>query len=370
MKGRRILILTASFGDGHNSAAQGLAEALRREGGGAVRVEVRDLIRERMPLAGKSLEWLYRFAITHAPWAWRQFYRAADRLPLESDPAHALQPLAAALAVEVRKEPPAAIVATFPLYPHLLRKVLGDAGPPVHTVVTDSITIHPVWRADVARTYFAADETSAAVLRRMVLPRAEVIDSGFPVDPLFAELPVEPAGVEPKKVLFFPAASAEVVRRALRSLLRNGPPDCAFTLALGRHAQRLGGVVEEIRREFPARVLTPLGWTSGVPELMTRHDLIIAKAGGATTHECSAAGRPVIITKVVPGQEEGNAELVQRRGSGVQEENPGELGPLLSRLAGGREWLALRDAAWRHRRAKGALAIARHVLASLEGGPA
>ena len=36
----RVLILTASFGDGHNSAARGLAEGLRREAGERVRVDV------------------------------------------------------------------------------------------------------------------------------------------------------------------------------------------------------------------------------------------------------------------------------------------------------------------------------------------
>ena len=39
----RVLILTASFGDGHNSAARGLAEGLRREAGERVRVDVEEL---------------------------------------------------------------------------------------------------------------------------------------------------------------------------------------------------------------------------------------------------------------------------------------------------------------------------------------
>ena len=52
------------------------------------------------------------------------------------------------------------------------------------------------------------------------------------------------------------------------------------------------------------------GWTPRMPELMMTHHLLIGKAGGATVQESIAAGTPMLITKVVPGQEEGNAQLI------------------------------------------------------------
>jgi len=47
-----------------------------------------------------------------------------------------------------------------------------------------------------------------------------------------------------------------------------------------------------------------------MPELLTSHHLMITKAGGATIQEAIAARTPVIISQVVPGQEEGNARLI------------------------------------------------------------
>jgi len=358
----RLLILTASFGDGHNSAARGLAEALRREAGDALRVEVRDFIREVQPVAGATLEKSYAFVITHAPWIWRRIYHAAGKLPLEEDPARALQPVRRALAADLRCDPPVAIVCTFPLYPHLLLRLLGRNLIPVHSVVTDSISIHGVWRCDAVRTYFAADEISAGVLRAWAQGGTEVVDAGFPVAPAFADLPAQPAGDQPRRALFFPASDRATFAAALRSLLGAGPPHLEITIVLGRHAARLGRTVQEIAAEHPRRSVAALGWTTEVPRLMTSHDLVIAKAGGATTHETAAAGRPSLIVKVVPGQEEGNVELVQRRGSGLLEEDPAALGPLLQRLVHSGEWLHLRDNAWRHRRPDGALITARHLL--------
>ena len=47
-----------------------------------------------------------------------------------------------------------------------------------------------------------------------------------------------------------------------------------------------------------------------MPELMMTHHLLIGKAGGATVQESIAAGTPMLITKVVPGQEAGTAQLI------------------------------------------------------------
>jgi len=361
----RLLILTASFGDGHNSAARGLADAIRQLAGPAVRVDVRDFIRESQPVVGRFLEHTYAATITHAAWAWRQFYRHAGRLPLENDPLHTLQPVRQALAHDLRRDPPAAIICTFPLYPPLLHRLLGRSHLPVHTVVTDSITIHPVWRCDSVRTYFAADEISAERLRQWAGPDTAVVDSGFPVSPVFASLPILPAHDPPRSALFFAASDRRTFARALRSLLRDSPPNLALTLVLGRHARRLTPTARLLAAEFPHRHVTRLGWTADVPHLMATHDLVIAKAGGATTHETAAAGRPSLIVKVVPGQEEGNVELVQRRGSGLFEDDPDALGPLLHSLVHSGEWSRLRHAAWRHRRPHGALTAAQYILHSL-----
>lgn len=366
MSAPRILIVTASFGDGHNSAARGLAAALQERAGSRYRIEIRDYIRETQPLTGRWLEQLYSFSITHAPWTWRQFYRASSAVPPSADPSLVLRPLTRAVIADLRRDPPAAIAATFPLYPQLLRPLCSPGFPPLFTLVTDSITIHPIWICPGVHTYFAPDEISAHYLRQKVGPSARVYDTGFAVSPVFEKLPVEPPHLSPRRVLVFPSASPRVVRRMLISLLSESPPECSFTFVLGRHTQRLAPQITTLLSHFPHRRAEILGWVDNVPELMTTHDLIIAKAGGATTHECAAAGRPVILTKVVPGQEEGNAELLQRRGSGLQEETPEELGPLLQQLVTTRDWFRLRDAAWHARRPGGAHAAARVLLATLE----
>jgi processive 1,2-diacylglycerol beta-glucosyltransferase len=52
------------------------------------------------------------------------------------------------------------------------------------------------------------------------------------------------------------------------------------------------------------------------------HHVVISKAGGATTQEAIAARCPMIVNQVVPGQEEGNCELLLRHRAGALAATP------------------------------------------------
>src|SRR5262249_53526252 len=59
------------------------------------------------------------------------------------------------------------------------------------------------------------------------------------------------------------------------------------------------------------------GWTNQMPKLLMSHHLVIGKAGGAIVQEAIAASCPMIVNQVIPGQEEGNAELIKRLNLGA-----------------------------------------------------
>jgi processive 1,2-diacylglycerol beta-glucosyltransferase len=59
-----------------------------------------------------------------------------------------------------------------------------------------------------------------------------------------------------------------------------------------------------------------VGWTDRIPELLCSHHLYVGKAGGAIVHEAMAARCPVLVSHVVPGQEEGNIEMLERHDIG------------------------------------------------------
>jgi processive 1,2-diacylglycerol beta-glucosyltransferase len=153
---------------------------------------------------------------------------------------------------------------------------------------------------------------------------------------------------------------------ALRPLVASG---VKLTLPLGKHASRLHHVVTRFTDSLPGASVEVLGWTNQIPHLLKTHDLVICKAGGAILHEALAATCPAIIDYVVPGQEEGNAELLTKHECGVTTKTPQETGEQAARLLASdlAEAKRMKANMRAHSEPAAAEKIARQVLAHANG---
>lgn len=362
----RILILTAAFGEGHNSAARNLALALR-EAGAEARVEDPCLL--GAPVTTRTLSKGYRLITTHSPKFWHKVYQhtgdvdfSKQRMPLMRKP----ESETARLIDEFR---PHAIVSTYPLYPYFLDRILRDRTdrPPCYTVVTDSIEINPAWIHAPSDAWIVTDSHTREAMTRQGIDPGRIIETGFPVHPDFSRLtPLSPGSpVEPFDVLYFATAKLPHIRRFSRAIL-GASPHTRVTIVLGRNVRLLYSRAREMKETFPDRVRIK-GWTRRVPSLLTSHHLVIGKAGGATVHEAIAACCPMLVHHLVPGQEEGNLDLLRRIGAGELAPGPGavhrHLADMLADRASG--WRAMKSALARHGRNAGSIAAASHILQSL-----
>lgn len=59
------------------------------------------------------------------------------------------------------------------------------------------------------------------------------------------------------------------------------------------------------------------GFSNQVPELMSISNLVVTKPGGLTTTESLASGVPLFLINPIPGQEEENAEFLEKAGVAV-----------------------------------------------------
>src|SRR6266511_3960726 len=76
---KRILILTAGFGEGHNSAARGVRDGLARVAPNQADVELRDLFAEAYGPVNEFVRRGYLALVNSAPRAWGIVYRWLDR---------------------------------------------------------------------------------------------------------------------------------------------------------------------------------------------------------------------------------------------------------------------------------------------------
>jgi processive 1,2-diacylglycerol beta-glucosyltransferase len=367
---RTVLILTAGYGEGHNSAARALLAAFREVPG--VEADMLDVFAEFAPRTNDLSRRGYLEVINRSPRLWGALYGWLDRSPLVPGLMGLLSGHARLLAAHIARRRPVALCCTYPVYPWLLRQP-GRFGPgplpPLHTVVTDALTINSLWHRAPSARWYVTDEGSARSLRAAGLPSGSVEVSGFPVGLAFAD---RPAALQPpdhtgrRRILYMVNSGSRSAEATVRALLDR--TDCELTVTAGRD--------EALRARLAALDggtgrLQVLGWTDRVPELLMTHHLLVGKAGGATTQEAINALCPMIVNQVVPGQEEGNWELLRQNAAGVRAETPEEICAAVRRafVAEATLWHSWRTQLAKLARPAAARAIARSVLAGSEIGP-
>jgi processive 1,2-diacylglycerol beta-glucosyltransferase len=340
---KRLLILTAGFGEGHHAAARASAAAWDERHGAGSAVVV-DLLARASPRVIRILCPAYLSLINRFPAAWSFAYGAIDRSTWLTAGLRLLRAERQVLHDLIRELQPVALCSTYPVYGCMVRALAraGTPVPPHFIVVTDSISINSLWWRWGGDGWFVPNDDSAQVLRAAGLPYARIHVSGFPVAPAFAalaggaaRLPLGAAGTVPG-VLHLVHSGVRGAAAIAHELLQH--PTWRVTCAVGRD-ERLQRELLPVaaRRKAPTEIL---GWTNRIPELLSSHHVVVSKAGGATTQEALAARCPMIVNQIVPGQEQGNYELLRRHRIGSFAPTPAAVVATLERAFGdgGRIW--------------------------------
>src|SRR5262245_33309709 len=188
----RILILHASVGAGHKSAATALAAAFARKQDGDVRVE--DTLDYGSAVFRQTYGRAYIELSERMPLLWGMFYQNTDiTAPELIELTNRLRGMAAHLALTrlerlIRQFAPAAIICTHFLPVELLLRLKLDGRLPqtVYCVVTD-YGAHSFWALPGIDGYFVGTEMARDQLVARGVPPSIVHISGIPVNPEIAD---------------------------------------------------------------------------------------------------------------------------------------------------------------------------------------
>lgn len=317
---KKVLILTAGFGEGHNAAARNVREALE-SASDDFKVEILDLLEISYGRLNQLVRTTYAKVIDYAPSVWNGIYEWLDgaRWP-HPDGAVGLFRLREHLSDILKSTEPDCVITTYPLYAPLIQLLYQDHSERpfrLISVVTDSITAHSMWWRSPCDYWVVSNDATAEVLRAGGVPADRVKALGFPVSPRFAELSTRflesPDTAAVRRLLLVVNHNKKKAVRTVEELLEL--PRVHLTVTVGRDAE-LKADLAEATKHHSDRV-TLLGWTNIMPRLLVESHLLITKAGGAIIQEALAARCPMIINHVIPGQEEGNARLVTESGYGA-----------------------------------------------------
>lgn len=309
---KKVLILTAGFGEGHNSAARGVRAGLARVAP-KVEVELRDLFPETFGALNEVVRRAYLALINRWPRSWGYVYNWLDRIKNFDERFQRFRGLKKNLGRLLDRFQPDVVVSSFPPYPYLIEQILGSRRACKNVaVVTDSITVNAIWYRAPADYFLVANEQSAAVVRNGGVAPEKIKVFGFPVSPRFADFSKDRqllSGAVPR-VLYVITAGTRRAPDLVRKLLEL---DLQLTVTVGRD----GKLRRAIERLAVNHKIDIFGWTDELPRLLCESYVLIGKAGGATVQETIAAACPMIINHVVSGQEEGNARLIVETNSGA-----------------------------------------------------
>src|SRR5437667_3408905 len=292
---KRILILTAGFGEGHNSAARGVRDGLACVAPDQTEVELRDLFAETYPLINETVRRSYLWVVDFGPRIWGTVYRWIDRKKDYDKNFERFSRLKEDFAALLDRFQPDVVVSSFPAYPYLLQQILGpDRLCKSVVVVTDSITVNKIWYRCDADYFLVPNEQSAAVLRAGKIAPNKIKTFGFPVSPQFADpnqdrpLPTAGSGA---RVLYVINAGTRRAPELVRKLL---DLDIHLTITVGRD-ERLRRAVEAAIGD---RKIDIVCLTYQLPRMLGASHLLIGKAGGATVQETIAAACPMIVNHI------------------------------------------------------------------------
>ena len=333
---KSVLILTAGFGEGHNAAARSLAEALRTLRPD-MRVEVHDVFLEAYGMVARLVQRAYLAVINLAPALWSVAFALLDRTSVVGGGIGIFGRAVRRLGHLLRDIQPDVIVSTFPGNGYLLDLLCRGAGERTFrtvTIITESLSINSVWHKCHSDFFLVPNTATAEVMSDAGVAPEKIRTTGFPVPLVFAEL--FPAREAPPtdgrwQVLYMVNSSHHLAADIVRALLPL--ENVALTVTVGRDAalgKRLQALADGMGQGIEIH-----GWTPEIPRLIRRSHLLISKAGGATVQEALAARTPMIVTQIIPGQEEGNARLLIESGAGELATKPDTIADAVARTFAG-----------------------------------
>ena len=325
----KILIFYASYGGGHLNAAKSINECLKNNYKN-VDVELIDC----MKYVNKTIEKVTTKAYTEmakkAPWAWGRIYSDSQKVPLAHITTKSNKIIAIKLLKLLREKQPDLIISTHPfgsqMCSYLKRK--GKISSKIATIMTD-FAPHDQWLigSDYTDFYFVAHDKMKEYLILKGIDSSKIFATGIPLSSRFLkkydrktilkELNFED---DKKNILFFGGGEFGLGKTRTVEIFESFVKYCSDMqiIAIAGKNEKMKNAFDKIVSEYnKSNNVIVFEYTSQVPEFMSISDLVVTKPGGLTTTESLASHLPMVIINPIPGQEEENAEFLEKNGIGI-----------------------------------------------------
>lgn len=320
---KKVIVFYASYGGGHLSAARSIKEYIENNYPN-VDSELIDCVKYINKALEKVTTKAYSEMAKKVPQAWGHIYKGADKGPISKISTTSNKVMAIKLKKLLDEKQPDLVICTHPfasqMCSYLKRK--GKTNVKIATVLTD-FAIHNQWTIGHEYTdYFFVshlgmkkDLINEGVLEEKIYATGIPLSNKFLLEYDKSEI-LESFGLSPEKrtVLFFGGGELGLGKthtfNIFKSFVKND--NIQIVAIAGKNPkmkEHFENYVEEMGKENSVKILE---YTDKVAQLMSISDLVVTKPGGLTTTESLASGLPIVVINPIPGQEEENAEFLEK----------------------------------------------------------
>lgn len=310
----KVLIMYASYGDGHYQASKALEASFHHSG--ITDVALLDLMAEAHPFLNEMTKFVYMQSFKTMPLLYGWVYNATKDLQPDTSILSVLNSLGMRkLEQAITSMEPDLIIHTFPqlAMPKLLKKT--GLKLPLVNIVTD-FDLHGRWvHPGVDRYYVATEDLRMEVIKRGI-PEDRVLASGIPLKPDFGCSSGDTeqlCRLDPAKKTILLMAGAFGVMQGIRdiceALLSGG--SYQVIAVCGRNKELYRRLDQELGRH---RDFHLFGYVSEIAQLMRLSHCVVTKPGGITLSESLVSRLPIFVYRPVPGQELNNALYLESKG--------------------------------------------------------
>lgn len=325
---KKILILYATYGGGHLSAAKSVKQYLD-EHYTNIQTEMVDCVEYINKSLNKVTTGAYKEIAKNAPWAWKQIYQHSEKGSLSKISMTTNKFMALKLLKLFHEFNPDLVVSTHPFATQMTGylKKKKKVNCKLATLMTDFMP-HEQWlvRNEFSDFFFVSNFNMKSLLMKEKINKDKIFVTGIPVSPKFQqefnkEAIFSEFGLQHnrKTVLFFGGGGLGIGKEStvkiLKSFLELDQP--LQVIAISGKNSKMKKHFDELAEIYGADNLKVLEFTDKVPELMSISDLVVTKPGGLTTSESLVSELPMIIINPIPGQEEQNAQFLETAGIAI-----------------------------------------------------
>ena len=325
---KKIFIFHATYGSGHKRAAEALYGYMKKRFSG-FDIRIFDSLDYVSPIYRIVTKKSYYWSIERAQFIWKAIFNFVNRAKPGGFYYRWQQYtdlfFAGRLKKMLKKEQPDCLISTH-FHPEEIAcrlKEQGDINSFLGCVITDYMA-HSIWFQKKIDAYFAASEFVRDGLVKLGVDPGRIFITGISIGEQFcADTDIKNIKPYMKKrnILFIGDYVADRKFKAeMRKELEIYPDTGVFLLSrkINKYVETEGDCIAK-HNIFCSNLRTD------VEKFYKAAGLVVTKSGGLTTSELTAMGKPMVIYKPIPGQEEANCEELLKRRAGIKIEKSNEL---------------------------------------------